>query len=205
MYFVTETELRMNYRKAHFTEYQLEQGTRLTPEARQFLLDRNISFCTPKEKQLRIKKSTTRLKAEPYMSSYLSAKLEKISASFLLIISFLTEEDMYIAEQVMILENYLTDMSSENGEAELQTLLVDKTSVEKKHKITAFHIQLSRGKEIALLHFLLTDLKLLRVDLKERNNEESVDDEQYKVVEKKLEIICTALEELIHKAIGGKE
>lgn len=42
MHYVTETELRYQYRKSPFTEYKLPLKDRLTPEAKQFLRDRKI-------------------------------------------------------------------------------------------------------------------------------------------------------------------
>ncbi|MGO2083750.1 hypothetical protein [Vagococcus sp.] len=42
MHYVTETELRYQYRKSPFTEYKLPLADRLTPEAKQFLRDRQI-------------------------------------------------------------------------------------------------------------------------------------------------------------------
>ena len=42
MRFITEDELRTCYKKESFTSYQLEDGTKLTPGARQFLQDRGI-------------------------------------------------------------------------------------------------------------------------------------------------------------------
>jgi len=42
MRFITEDELRTCYKKEPFTSYQLEDGTKLTPGARQFLQDRGI-------------------------------------------------------------------------------------------------------------------------------------------------------------------
>ena len=44
MKFITEDELRYLYRKEPFTTYEPEPGTRLTPGARQFLLDRGIDL-----------------------------------------------------------------------------------------------------------------------------------------------------------------
>ncbi|AQP53762.1 hypothetical protein CBF34_08435 [Vagococcus penaei] len=47
MHFVTETELRYRYRQQVFTEYRLSSNDRLTPEARQFLADRQILLIKP--------------------------------------------------------------------------------------------------------------------------------------------------------------
>lgn len=205
MYFITETELRMNYRRAHFTEYKIEQGTRLTPEARQFLLDRNIPIIDKKNQKPVSKEAEHEKPKCQKLSSYLKPKLEKLSASFLLIISFLIDEDMYTAEKVMILSNTLTNLCNEDSKM-LEHLSDETKKNEQKHTISAFHIQSSRGKEIALLHFLLADLNLLRAELIEKSQEEeTAEKKQLLLIEQKLQLMCTVLEELIHKAIGGKE
>ncbi|OAA83393.1 hypothetical protein [Clostridium ljungdahlii] len=44
MKFITEIDLRDLYRKEPFTDYELKLGTRLTPEASQFLSDKGINM-----------------------------------------------------------------------------------------------------------------------------------------------------------------
>lgn len=44
MKFITEDDLRDLYRKQPFMDYDLQPGERLTPGARQFLLDRGINL-----------------------------------------------------------------------------------------------------------------------------------------------------------------
>ena len=56
MKFITEEDLRDLYKKQPFMDYDLKPGERLTPGARQFLLDRGInlydeSFSVPGEKK----------------------------------------------------------------------------------------------------------------------------------------------------------
>lgn len=59
MKFITEDELRYLYRKEPFTTYEPEPGTRLTPGARQFLLDRGINMYDEEKKTPIIKESLT--------------------------------------------------------------------------------------------------------------------------------------------------
>ena len=44
MKYITEDVLRDVYRREPFTSYELEEGARLTPGARQFLADRGINM-----------------------------------------------------------------------------------------------------------------------------------------------------------------
>ena len=49
MHFITENELRLDYRKAPFQQFILKPKERLTPEGKQFLLDKKIELITRKE------------------------------------------------------------------------------------------------------------------------------------------------------------
>lgn len=205
MYFITEAELRLHYQQEHFTDYTIKQGTRLTPEARQFLLDRKIVFLEQKQQKSQLS-NVSKSKAPKYtsISSYLKPKLEKISATFLLVVSFLTDEDMYTAEQVLILENYLADLCNKNDEHPRVTVDLS-LKTEKKHVVSAFHIQSSKGKEIAFLNFLLVDLKVFRAELMTNWSEKTGMEEQLNLIIEKVDKVCTVLEGLIHKAIGGDD
>ena len=44
MKFITEEDLRDLYKKQPFTDYDLKKGERLTPGARQFLVDRGVDM-----------------------------------------------------------------------------------------------------------------------------------------------------------------
>lgn len=44
MFYVTENELRGAYNREHFSSYTLPEDTKLTPSARQFLIDFHIDF-----------------------------------------------------------------------------------------------------------------------------------------------------------------
>ena len=59
MKFITEDELRFLYRKEPFTTYEPEPGTRLTPGARQFLLDRGIDMYDEQKQGPIIRESLT--------------------------------------------------------------------------------------------------------------------------------------------------
>ena len=44
MLFITEDNLRYKYKKSPFDSYIIEKGSKLTPQARQFLLDFRIDI-----------------------------------------------------------------------------------------------------------------------------------------------------------------
>ena len=53
MKFITEEDLRDLYKKQPFTDYDLKEGERLTPGARQFLVDRGCLLYTSLDACLR--------------------------------------------------------------------------------------------------------------------------------------------------------
>ncbi|EEB36261.1 hypothetical protein ANHYDRO_00913 [Anaerococcus hydrogenalis DSM 7454] len=55
MLFITEENLRYQYKKSPFDSYIIEKGSKLTPQARQFLLDFRIDIID-KSKPKKIKK-----------------------------------------------------------------------------------------------------------------------------------------------------
>lgn len=57
MKFITEDELRELYFKNPFNKYEIKKNTRLTPGARQFLIDFKISFNSEDEKKFHKKTS----------------------------------------------------------------------------------------------------------------------------------------------------
>ncbi|WP_276875729.1 cobalamin adenosyltransferase [Anaerococcus hydrogenalis] len=61
MLFITEENLRYQYKKSPFDSYIIEKGSKLTPQARQFLLDFRIDIID-KSKPKKIKKEEIKLK-----------------------------------------------------------------------------------------------------------------------------------------------
>ena len=65
MKFITEEDLRDLYKKQPFTDYDLREGERLTPGARQFLVDRGVDMydrwlCWKRRKRKRPKRNRQR-------------------------------------------------------------------------------------------------------------------------------------------------
>lgn len=61
MLFITEENLRYQYKKSPFDSYIIEKGSKLTPQARQFLLDFRINIID-KSKPKKMKKEEIKLK-----------------------------------------------------------------------------------------------------------------------------------------------
>lgn len=75
MLFITEENLRYQYKKSPFDSYIIEKGSKLTPQARQFLLDFRIKIID-KSKPENIKKEI-KLKDNPICKNLDEKKLDK--------------------------------------------------------------------------------------------------------------------------------
>lgn len=121
MKFITEYDLRAQFNEQPFTDYQIEEGTRLTPGARQFLSDRGINlfedgtkmrFGMPAEnleKQEPIRNPGTAAslprkaqftEEDPLAVAKLMSNIEVLEAEFLVITSQIIGEDIETAGQI---------------------------------------------------------------------------------------------------------
>ncbi|MBP2098229.1 hypothetical protein [Enterococcus rivorum] len=169
MRFITEMELKVQYRKAPFSSYKLPSETRLTPEARQFLVDRKIDV-----KQM---EQGNKSKVEPQNQEGISneqaiTSFQKTLSFFLLSFSFLLEKDVLLAEKVLCWQRHLEDVKKawQQGK-QIPTFQDNRVSIEEANleniEISAFHIQLPYGRELAILNCLNTSLIELSLFLNE--------------------------------------
>ena len=114
MKFITEEDLRILFRREPFASYDLPAQAKLTPGARQFLLDKKISFCddplTAKRKLTKpaeVIAETPVTVTEPAPDRFL-LKLETLKAQFLEAGISLLDRDVLLAEQVFDLERKLS-------------------------------------------------------------------------------------------------
>ncbi|MBS6921459.1 MULTISPECIES: cobalamin adenosyltransferase [Anaerococcus] len=76
MLFITEDNLRYKYRKSPFDSYIIEKGSKLTPQARQFLLDFRIDI-VDKTKAKNTKKKQNKLGDNPICKNLDEKKLDE--------------------------------------------------------------------------------------------------------------------------------
>lgn len=134
MKFITEDDLRRMYREAPFDEYPYQEGSRLTPGGRQFLLDRGVKIgerqmdsgkpvyqTQDKSGHQTQRKPEHQTQAKPMHLSQadqefggdndhdIRAKLalQTIAADFLQAGVDLLETDILLAQEVFVLEQYL--------------------------------------------------------------------------------------------------
>lgn len=180
MKFITEQDVRATFIQTPFKVYQLPVDTRLTPEARQFLIDRKISITDGNDKSL---------PKQGVIENIQKPDLESTSSLFLLSVSLAVETDPVMAEKLSQLYQRMQ---------EAHTLQTAQDSVEEFEdmEITMFHVLLPRGKELAVLNLLQTQLSLLLAD--EPNDQDSKP--MYSEIRHiKQELIC-----MMKKILGGE-
>ena len=176
MIFITELDLRADYRQNPFTFFELAEGCRLTAEARQFLVDRGIDIhdATAKSEPQKERVEAT---ANDEEKPTLSAGIEKITlrlrtqrARVMVVGQCLLAEDPFLAEEVLSIAFYLQQV--EEALREQRTLplapfkrcsVIDGEALQYDHgdcfPISNFHVQLPKGKQITLLHALRCEVR----------------------------------------------
>lgn len=145
MRFITEQDIRTTFLQTPFEVYPLSPDTRLTPEARQFLVDRKIKITNG---------DTTKLPKKVVVENQEKPDLELTSSLFLLAVSLTVEADPALAEKLSQLYQRTQEAYSLKAAPEISEELEDV-------EITMFHVLLPCGKELAVLNLLQTQLNQL--------------------------------------------
>lgn len=221
MKFITEDDLRDLYKIEPFITYHIEPGTRLTPGARQFLLDRGMDLYekdfqknnggTPSSKQAEVLK-----KKEALKSKKLVTRLKTIESLFLITSEELIIKDVCLAQRVVELSrcfsslrklaegvateeklfwNQCTGMNTDNFSDDLDDCF----------EITDFHIQLEKGREIIVLHRLRCQLHEMQLFIQEYYENEPNEKALYEEMAGKVNTIINCLSQMICAAFGGEK
>ncbi|SYX84213.1 cobalamin adenosyltransferase [Paenibacillus alvei] len=178
MKFITEMELRNVYRIEPFTSYKVEYGSRLTPEARQFLTDRQIAVSygtqeqNQEQKQEPIPNSERQAEKPDWRRGKLRCQMQSVSSLFLLTGQELLEQDVLLAQKVLELSRLFSALQKgeRGGTSTADLSFQGCTGITADvlfedagdcFEVTEFHIQLEKGREIALLHRLRSALREL--------------------------------------------
>ncbi|HWT74839.1 MAG TPA: ethanolamine utilization protein [Mobilitalea sp.] len=221
MKYITEEDLRDLYRKEPFTNYNLEPGVRLTPGARQFLLDKGISgfdtdtFSKGKSEDTSPPAVMTE-KKEACSNKKLLRYMRSIEALFLQTEQELLVRDVCLAQSVVNLgKQFHCIMNAVNGKGAVENLICSEcTGINNNNfsedldvcfEVTEFHIQLEKGREIVILHRLRCALyelvSMIQELLEGRANENGslidLDGKIYQIINSISQLICTAF--------GGKK
>ena len=174
MKFITEMELRDLYKTEPFATYVLELDTRITPGARQFLVDRRVALVQAQYsdgKKSNANETNQAQVRENWCTLRLRRRMECIESLFLLMAAELLHSgDAVLSEEVMALGKFFRNVRNAEqkqiapdniqfwgwSEEEIKTR---SDNLEKYVDISEFHVGLENGKEIALLNYLRASLR----------------------------------------------
>ena len=219
MKFITEEYLRDLYRKEPFNNYELKQGERLTPGARQYLSDRGIRMLDDiscknnkisEEKQVKevtVRSNNTKKKAY--------CKLKAIEAELLIFGRELLNEDIILAQNIINLSKNISNIRNAIEEKSNVESILCKTcsgmtldnfydDIDDCFEITEFYIQLEKGYEILKLHYLRCYLREVEVILNEFYEEDKEDDNLGNKVMRGINAAINTLSQMICSISGGK-
>lgn len=220
MKFITEMDLRDLYKTQPFVTYDTEPNTRFTPEARQFLIDKGIK--TPEENfgaevktDVPVAVLGSEQKQKDWRMLKLRGKMQCISSLFLLTGQELLSLDVILAQKVIDLGKQFRDIQNLllqqgcAGDLECKECTGIKSGdfsndLGDCFVITEFHIQLEKGREIALLHHLRCNLREIEPAMLEAyENKQDQEDLCESVIGKVNQLINT-LCLMICLSVGGK-
>ncbi len=174
MKFITEDDLRIAFRKEPFASYKILEGTRLTPGARQFLVDNKVAIHDGNEARQGKSGNASENKAVSEKENLQETKLtllkkKTLQAEFLEAGLELIERNVLLAEQVFDLERRLNEPGALfQGCTGFDQESFD-TPSEDCFEITGFHAQSPKGKEILILHRLRCKTRELQAEGLEEN------------------------------------
>lgn len=218
MKFITEEDLRDLYKKQPFTNYDLQPGERLTPGARQFLVDRGIDmydrndpFAKPPVKQEEKVPETAPKTGERKKKKY-CGRMKSLQALFLLTAEELLKKDILLSQQLTgLYRQFALLETAADGTCQGSDLCCSPCSGITTENfsedlgtcfgITEFHMQMEKGREMLLLARLRSELEELQADLEDF----LPPGESCQQVSRRLNQIMNTLSQMICSALGGKE
>lgn len=229
MKFITEDDLRDLYKREPFTTYEMEQGTRLTPGARQFLADRGINMfddepfikkyvVTTSEDAARVQGAKSpNAPSEKQMNrkqKMLHCKMKSMEALFLSTGQEILSKDVFLAQSVINLgKQFASVRGFAEGKGLAEIVCCQECSgmnnenfckdIDDCFDITEFHMQLEKGKEILALHKLRCALQEVEPVVMEAYEENEI--RLCEEIVGKVNRIVNALSQMICAAVGGKE
>lgn len=169
MRFITEMELRVLYNKEPFTIYKIEENTRLTPGARQFLIDRRVvveEYARDSRDGLKKEQSESKVEKQIYWrNKKLISKMRSVESLFYLTGEEYLHKDILLAEEIIKWGSQLSKIRKgfEKGDS-VDGLVLEEcsgidsnnfsNSLEECFDISDFHLRLERGMDIIVLHRL---------------------------------------------------
>ncbi len=221
MKFITEEDLRDLYKIVPFTSYDIEPGTRLTPGARQFLLDRGMDLYekdfVKNNDGIPYKKQTELLeKKKTCKNKKIISKVKTMESLFLITAEDLLNKDACLAQRVIELSRYFTGIKKlAEGTATGEKLFWNQCTgmnidnfdhdLDDCFEITDFHLQLEKGREIIALHRLRCQLHEMEPFLVEFYDGDENGKAICEEIIGKVNNIINCLSQMICSAFGGEK
>jgi len=217
MKFITEDDLRDLYKKQPFKNYDLRDGERLTPGARQFLLDRGIDMYDRNDPYAAVaafpKDSKLKTPAEADVrKSIFRGKWKSLQSLFLLTAKDLMASDVCMSQQVTGLYRKFCELRSamEGGVKGPELCCSPCTGINCENfsqclgdcfEVTDFHMQMEKGREMLLLDRLKSELQLFGAEA-----EQLLEDKKHsQALSEDLNRIINTISQMICAAMGGSE
>ncbi len=207
MKFITEYDLRTQFNKRPFTNYRLEENVRLTPSARQFLIDQRIHIWDGEEGLADVLDKDG--KDTPELAKLVNY-IEILEAEFLVVISQIMDQNLKISEQIMQLKNELSGIRLNLIDGKVDSVVsfdccpgINEENccqdLDSCFEIKDFHIQLSNGKLLAQMNFLRAKMRLARIDctnlfadFEDEKRRITVIESFNRIINKLSQLMCTA-------------
>ena len=214
MKFITEEDLRDLYKEQPFMNYELRDGERLTPGARQFLVDRGIDMYDIGAPKATAKVGTSGAAAgqDDRVVKKLRRKKNSMRMLFLLTAEELLGTDVCASRDLTDLCRYFTEPvdASESGCGAGAPECVPCSGMNGENftedlgecfEITEFHMQTENGREMLLIARLRSELEVFAVEAGELLGDKALRN----AFDEKMNRIINTLSQMICKAMGGKE
>lgn len=225
MKFITESDLRSAYRKEEFFEFLLEQDSRLTPGARQFLTDRRVALLVeevPEQASSKLSMHDTDDRTGESLDQITDSGIDwknrkmkneiaSLANSILLTALELMETDVCLSQRVAALEPYVSAMKS-MIDSDVAPLLMEcepccsiteenfSSPLNDCFAVAAFHMQVPKAKAVLLLNSIRCAIHNLEVSFVETYDEHFNDG-----VRCQINRIRNRVSQLICTALGGNE
>ena len=210
MKFITENDLRAIYKTEPFTSYEPKAGERLTPGARQFLIDRGVNMYGERREQKKQAEPKPEKAAQNTM--LLRYKIEGLRLHFLAAVKELLRSDVLLAQELTALARQLSLLVLYiSGKCQVADLFCRECSgftaenfseaVEDCVCLSEFSMQLENAQTMLMLAGLRNELHIFAAELEFAD----MDGEVKKTLARKINQVINRLSQLLCQAMGGKE
>jgi len=199
--FITEDYLKDLYRKEPYISYNLNNDERLTPNGRQYLLDKGVKInsSVPTDSKKNFKREEIK---ENIKHKKLLYKFKSLEVLFLSAASEIINNDIKLAQKVVDLGRYIKNIRGFIEEScELEIINTKKSDVNfEEFEVTDIYMHLKNSKEIFNLYFLHCKLEEFKYEITLDYDEDGT----FKKVLENIVQIENILSEIIKEEVGER-